>query len=102
MPEKVLDGIKSSCWLRRLAEPAEIASIYAFLASAGPRRRRTGVRYHSGSQAVSIRRGPRPAICTPRAALASVRTHLRPVAPFLPQDPLRRCLLAARRGSAHF
>ncbi|WP_042887216.1 3-oxoacyl-ACP reductase FabG [Cupriavidus necator] len=33
VPEKVLDGMKSSCWLRRLAEPAEIASIYAFLAS---------------------------------------------------------------------
>ena len=33
VPDKVLDGMKSSCWLRRLAEPAEIASIYAFLAS---------------------------------------------------------------------
>ncbi|WP_020204298.1 MULTISPECIES: 3-oxoacyl-ACP reductase FabG [Cupriavidus] len=33
VPEKVLDGMKSACWLRRLAEPAEIASIYAFLAS---------------------------------------------------------------------
>jgi 3-oxoacyl-[acyl-carrier protein] reductase len=33
VPEKVLDGMKSSCWLRRLAEPAEIASIYTFLAS---------------------------------------------------------------------
>jgi 3-oxoacyl-[acyl-carrier protein] reductase len=33
VPEKVLDGMKASCWLRRLAEPAEIASIYAFLAS---------------------------------------------------------------------
>ncbi|MGO4328857.1 3-oxoacyl-ACP reductase FabG [Cupriavidus sp. 2TAF22] len=33
VPEKVLEGMKSSCWLRRLAEPAEIASIYTFLAS---------------------------------------------------------------------
>ncbi|WP_354686343.1 3-oxoacyl-ACP reductase FabG [Cupriavidus necator] len=33
VPEKVLEGMKQSCWLRRLAEPAEIAGIYAFLAS---------------------------------------------------------------------
>jgi 3-oxoacyl-[acyl-carrier protein] reductase len=33
VPEKVLDGMKESCWLRRLAEPSEIASVYAFLAS---------------------------------------------------------------------
>jgi 3-oxoacyl-[acyl-carrier protein] reductase len=33
VPEKVLDGMKESCWMRRLAEPAEIASVYAFLAS---------------------------------------------------------------------
>ncbi|MGN5479941.1 SDR family oxidoreductase [Cupriavidus basilensis] len=29
----MLDGMKESCWLRRLAEPSEIASVYAFLAS---------------------------------------------------------------------
>ncbi|ODV43269.1 beta-ketoacyl-ACP reductase [Cupriavidus sp. UYMMa02A] len=33
VPQKVLDGMKESCWLRRLAEPSEIASVYAFLAS---------------------------------------------------------------------
>ncbi|SDD95200.1 3-oxoacyl-[acyl-carrier-protein] reductase [Cupriavidus sp. YR651] len=33
VPEKVLEGMKEHCWLRRLAEPSEIASIYAFLAS---------------------------------------------------------------------
>lgn len=33
VPQKVLDGMTASCWLRRLAEPSEIASIYAFLAS---------------------------------------------------------------------
>jgi len=33
VPEKVLDGMKESCWMRRLAEPSEIASVYAFLAS---------------------------------------------------------------------
>lgn len=33
VPEKVLDGMKERCWMRRLAEPAEIAAIYAFLAS---------------------------------------------------------------------
>ncbi|GJG97490.1 3-oxoacyl-ACP reductase FabG [Cupriavidus pauculus] len=33
VPEKVLDGMKEHCWMRRLAEPAEIAAIYAFLAS---------------------------------------------------------------------
>jgi len=33
VPQKVLDGMTESCWLRRLAEPAEIASAYAFLAS---------------------------------------------------------------------
>ena len=33
VPEKVLDGMKEHCWMRRLAEPSEIASIYAFLAS---------------------------------------------------------------------
>ncbi|MGT2492928.1 3-oxoacyl-ACP reductase FabG [Cupriavidus basilensis] len=33
VPEKVLDGMKSSCWPAPLAEPAEIASIYTFLAS---------------------------------------------------------------------
>ncbi|TPQ31659.1 MULTISPECIES: 3-oxoacyl-ACP reductase FabG [Cupriavidus] len=33
VPQKVLDGMKESCWMRRLAEPSEIASVYAFLAS---------------------------------------------------------------------
>ncbi|GAA0830031.1 MAG: 3-oxoacyl-ACP reductase FabG [Cupriavidus sp.] len=33
VPEKVLDGMKEHCWMRRLAEPSEIAAIYAFLAS---------------------------------------------------------------------
>ena len=33
VPQKVLDGMQESCWLRRLAQPAEIASVYAFLAS---------------------------------------------------------------------
>lgn len=33
VPDKVLDGMKEHCWMRRLAEPSEIASIYAFLAS---------------------------------------------------------------------
>ncbi len=33
VPDKVLDGMKQACWLGRLAEPDEIASIYAFLAS---------------------------------------------------------------------
>ncbi|CAG2158854.1 3-oxoacyl-ACP reductase FabG [Cupriavidus numazuensis] len=33
VPPKVLDGMKESCWMRRLAEPSEIASVYAFLAS---------------------------------------------------------------------
>jgi len=33
VPDKVLDGMKEHCWMRRLAEPSEIAAIYAFLAS---------------------------------------------------------------------
>ncbi|ABF09929.1 3-oxoacyl-[acyl-carrier protein] reductase [Cupriavidus metallidurans] len=33
VPEKVLDGMKEHCWMRRLAEPSEIAAIYTFLAS---------------------------------------------------------------------
>jgi len=33
VPPKVLDGMKESCWQRRLAEPSEIASAYTFLAS---------------------------------------------------------------------
>ncbi len=33
VPDKVLDGMKDHCWMRRLAEPSEIAAIYAFLAS---------------------------------------------------------------------
>jgi len=33
MPEKVLDGFRSACWQRRLGYPAEIANVYAFLAS---------------------------------------------------------------------
>lgn len=33
VPEKVLDGMKANCWLRRVGEPEEIANVYAFLAS---------------------------------------------------------------------
>ncbi len=33
MPEKVLDGFRTSCWMRRLGAPEEIANVYAFLAS---------------------------------------------------------------------
>ena len=33
MPEKVLDGLKRASWMGRLGSPAEIASVYAFLAS---------------------------------------------------------------------
>lgn len=33
MPPKVLDGLRSACWQRRLGTPAEIANVYAFLAS---------------------------------------------------------------------
>jgi 3-oxoacyl-[acyl-carrier protein] reductase len=33
MPDKVLDGFKAACWLKRLGTPEEIASVYAFLAS---------------------------------------------------------------------
>jgi 3-oxoacyl-[acyl-carrier protein] reductase len=33
MPEKVLDGIRSACWMGRLGAPEEIANVYAFLAS---------------------------------------------------------------------
>nr|WP_246600245.1 3-oxoacyl-ACP reductase FabG [Candidimonas humi] len=33
MPPKVLDGLRDACWQRRLGTPAEIANVYAFLAS---------------------------------------------------------------------
>lgn len=33
VPEKVLEGMKANCWLRRVGEPEEIANVYAFLAS---------------------------------------------------------------------
>ena len=33
MPEKVLDGFRDTCWQRRLGSPAEVANVYAFLAS---------------------------------------------------------------------
>ncbi len=33
MPEKVLDRLRDQCWQRRLGSPAEIANVYAFLAS---------------------------------------------------------------------
>lgn len=33
MPEKVLEGLKRASWMGRLGSPAEIASVYAFLAS---------------------------------------------------------------------
>lgn len=33
MPDKVLDGIRTACWMGRLGTPEEIASVYAFLAS---------------------------------------------------------------------
>ncbi|OWT65868.1 3-oxoacyl-ACP reductase FabG [Candidimonas nitroreducens] len=33
MPPKVLDELRDACWQRRLGTPAEIANVYAFLAS---------------------------------------------------------------------
>jgi 3-oxoacyl-[acyl-carrier protein] reductase len=33
MPEKVLQDMANNCWARRLGRPAEIANVYAFLAS---------------------------------------------------------------------
>jgi 3-oxoacyl-[acyl-carrier protein] reductase len=33
MPPKVLDGLRGACWQRRLGTPAEVANVYAFLAS---------------------------------------------------------------------
>lgn len=33
VPEKVLEQMKQSCWMRRIGSPEEIANVYAFLAS---------------------------------------------------------------------
>ena len=33
IPEKVLQGFRDHCWLRRMGKPEEIANVYAFLAS---------------------------------------------------------------------
>ncbi|WP_454744018.1 3-oxoacyl-ACP reductase FabG [Cupriavidus necator] len=33
VPDSVLDGIRAACWLRRLGNPDEIASVYTFLAN---------------------------------------------------------------------
>ncbi|CAH0157134.1 beta-ketoacyl-ACP reductase [Pseudomonas brassicacearum] len=33
VPNSVLDGIRSTCWQRRLGEPEEVAGVYVFLAS---------------------------------------------------------------------
>jgi 3-oxoacyl-[acyl-carrier protein] reductase len=33
VPDKVIEHLKESCWLRRIGQPEEIANVYAFLAS---------------------------------------------------------------------
>ncbi len=33
IPEEVMNQIRQACWLRRVGQPAELANVYAFLAS---------------------------------------------------------------------